>query len=111
MARMEVEPTTRLGRELEKDREYREMTKPAYCEMLDITKPAYLAWLRGSRPEFQNLEQIAKVLEVPITTVIEWVYDLNEGTPGYLSENGFSTVSRIAAKESAAPGRLERLAS
>lgn len=105
MARMEVEPTTRLGRELEKDREYREMSKPAYCALLDITKPAYLAWLRGSRPEFQNLEQIAKVLEVPITTVIEWVYDLSEGVPGYRGESGFPNVSRISAQAFADPRR------
>ena len=73
MARREVEPTTELGRQLEKERQNRGLTKESWIEMLDVTKPTYLGWLRGSQPELGNIFHISDVLDLPYHEVFSWV--------------------------------------
>ena len=75
MARREVEPRTELGRQLEKERRNRGLTKEAWVEMLDVSKPTYLGWLRGVKINSENLFLIADILEIPAGTVFSWIED------------------------------------
>lgn len=45
MARKETQPTTEIGRQLEKERNNRGLTRPEWYAELEITKPTYIAWL------------------------------------------------------------------
>ena len=74
MARNEVEPQCELGRQLEKERENRGLTKTAWLIELRTYRPTYINWMRGAEPERVNMERIAEVLGVPLPTVYEWVW-------------------------------------
>lgn len=74
MARKETQATTELGKQLEKERVNRGLTKEQWCAELNISKPAYLTWL--TRPvdiEFINIRRIAVVVGVTIDTVFGWI--------------------------------------
>lgn len=73
MARREVEPTTELGRQLEKERRNRGLTKEAWIGLLDVSKPAYLGWLRGAMPDMGSIFEISSILEVSATEVFSWI--------------------------------------
>lgn len=74
MARKETQPTTELGRQLEKERISRELTKEAWCAELRISKPAYLGWLtKQTEIQFINVRRIAVVMGVTIDTVFGWM--------------------------------------
>lgn len=74
MARRETKPTTELGRQLEKERENRELTIDAWCTELDISRPQYLQWrTRPVELEFINIRRIAAVMGVTIDTVFGWI--------------------------------------
>lgn len=75
MARREVEPTTELGRQLEKERRNRGITKEAWIDLLDVSKPTYLAWLRGAKPDVESIFRIAATLDVRAGTVFSWIED------------------------------------
>lgn len=74
MARKETQPTTELGKQLEKERINRGLTKEQWAAELNVSKPTYLAWL--TRPvdiEFINIRRMAVVLGVTIDTVFGWI--------------------------------------
>lgn len=73
MARREVEARTEIGRQLEKERRNRGLTKEAWIELLDVSKPTYLGWLRGSEPELDNIRHIADVLGITSVEVFSWM--------------------------------------
>ena len=74
MARKETQPTTELGRQLEKERENRNLTIDRWCEELDISRPTYLGWrTKATDIEFQNIRRIAVVMGVSIDTVFGWL--------------------------------------
>lgn len=75
MARTLVEPTTELGRQLEKVREERVFTKDAWCVELRISRPTYDRWLTRPTPnmDFNNIRRVAVVVGVSIDTVFEWI--------------------------------------
>lgn len=74
MGSKETQPTTEVGKQLEKERINRGLTKEAWCDELQIKKPTYLAWL--TRPvdiEFINIRRIAVVMGVTPDTVFGWI--------------------------------------
>lgn len=74
MARRETQPTTELGKQLEKERTSREMTIDAWCTELRISRPQYLQWrTRPVELEFINIRRIATVMGVTIDTVFGWI--------------------------------------
>lgn len=74
MARKETQPTTELGKQLEKERANRGLTKEEWCIELGISKPTYLAWLtRSVDIEFINIRKMAVVMGITIDTVFGWV--------------------------------------
>lgn len=73
MARNEVEPTTELGRQLEKERKNQGLTKEAWIDLIYVSKPTYLGWLRGAQPELTNIFQIAEALAIEPDEVFSWV--------------------------------------
>lgn len=74
MARKETQPTTELGKHLEKERANRELTKEGWCLELQISKPTYLAWItKPTDIEFINIRRIAVVMGVTIDTVFGWI--------------------------------------
>ncbi len=84
MMRREKEPTCEVGRQLEKERKNRDLTKEDWVIELHCTKPAYLAWLTGSEPSFDNIREIARVLDVTPGEVFDWI-ESEKG--GYVSPN------------------------
>jgi transcriptional regulator with XRE-family HTH domain len=75
MARREIEPTTELGRQLEKERRNRGLTKEAWIDLLDVSKPTYLSWLRGAKPDVESIFLISTTLGIPAATVFSWIED------------------------------------
>lgn len=74
MARRETQPTTELGKQLEKERENRELTIDAWCQELGVSRPQYLQWrTRPVELEFVNIRRIAVVMGVTIDTVFGWI--------------------------------------
>lgn len=87
MARRETEPTTELGRQLEKERKNRGLTKERWVEVLDCYKPTYLGWLRGTEPSLDNIRHIATVLGVPAVEVFGWI-EADRAKAGQRVRNG-----------------------
>jgi len=72
MARTTIEPRTELGRQLEKERINRGLSKDEWAEELATSKPTYNQWLRGQEPMPVNIRNIAKTLG--ISTVDVWLW-------------------------------------
>ena len=86
MMRREKEPTCELGRQLEKERKNRGLTKMAWVVELDCQKPTYLGWLTGSEPTIDNIRHIAEVLDVTSGEVFDWI-ESDRVKGGYVSPN------------------------
>jgi len=75
MARTLVEPTTEIGRQLEKVREERGFSKDAWCTELDVSRPTYDRWLTRPTPnmDLNNMRRIGVVVGVTLDTVFDWI--------------------------------------
>jgi transcriptional regulator with XRE-family HTH domain len=73
MARSTTQPTTELGRQLEKERVNRNLKMQGMADYLGVSKPTYLGWLRGTRPQSHHLELIAEKLDTKPGSVLGWV--------------------------------------
>lgn len=73
MSRREVEPITELGKQLEKERINRGLTKEAWIALIGVSKPTYLGWLRGAQPDLESIFLIAETLGITDVEVFSWV--------------------------------------
>jgi transcriptional regulator with XRE-family HTH domain len=73
MSRSEIEPITELGRQLEKERRNRGLTKEDWAEQLGTSKPTYNAWLRGQEPQLVNIRAVAETMGLTSMEVFGWI--------------------------------------
>lgn len=74
MARNEIEPTTEIGKQLEKERINRGLTKTAWALILKTSRPTYNSWLyQPVDIQEVNRKAIATELKVERAVVDEWI--------------------------------------